>query len=126
MVDKLKEYLNRAEFEAKADNNLLCQEDPMTPKEEWIQLNSSESKLCVKDSSTEPEGQWAEAIRVTTAGIPKLYCNLTQVKNEGLPTLSQKGLRKVQAEDPICCLTLKALKSGWPELLLAADSPKDA
>lgn len=68
----------------------------------------------------------AEAIGVTTAGILKFYCNLTHMGTEGLPNLLKEDSRKDQAEDIICCLTLKALESGCPELPLATGSPKEA
>lgn len=101
---------------------MLCQEDPMTqtPKEKWIQLNSE--ALCQEMEYKARAATRAKAIEVTAVSIPELYCKLTRVSNEGLFNLSKKD----QAEHPICCLTLKALESGFPELLLAADSPKEA
>lgn len=67
----------------------------------------------------------AEAIGVFAAGIPTLYYDLTQVRDEDLPTFSMKDLRRDQMEDSLCSLTLKAMESGHLHLLLVI-SPKGA
>lgn len=67
----------------------------------------------------------AEAIEVSAAGVLKLYCDLTHVRDEGLHKLSKKVLIRDQMEDPLCSLILKALKSGRPDLLLV-NIPREA
>lgn len=48
--------------------------------------------LCQKVTNRAFETTGAEATRVTAIGVPKLYSSLTQVTNNGLPTLGQKNL----------------------------------
>lgn len=56
--------------------------------------------------------------RVTTASVPKYYCDLSQIRDEGLPKMSKKDRKKDQQKDPLCNLTLKALENQNSAMLL--------
>ena len=74
--------------------------------------------LCEGAEQQVKGGARAEEVGVSAAGVPKCYCNVTQIEEEGLPKLSRKDLRRDQQEDPLCGLVLKALESQHPDLLL--------
>lgn len=95
-------------------------------EEEWTQLNPEGIQALCQGAEHQARGTTgAKAIRFSVAGVPKYYCDLSQVRYEGLPKLSDKDLRKDQIDDPFCSLTLKPLEGQLPDLLLI-DSPKEA
>lgn len=53
-----------------------------------------------------------ESVRVTAVGVPKLYCNPTQVRWGDLPILTWKDFKRDQAEDPLFNLAASVLRRG--------------
>lgn len=51
----------------------------------------------------------AEAVGVTPAGVPRYYCDVTQVQSQELPQLTKEDMRRDQWEDPLGSLVKKAL-----------------
>ena len=96
------------------------------PETEWTHLTPDGVQALCQGVECRTKGMiGAEAIGVMAAGVPKMYCNPTQLRSEGLPTFTKKDLRVDQAEDPLIGLTLRAMKAGQRGLLLT-DSPKEA
>ncbi|PIO32203.1 hypothetical protein AB205_0160660 [Aquarana catesbeiana] len=92
---------------------------PLSSQEDWTQLAPEGVRaLCEGAVKQEKGGARAEEIGVTTAGVPKYYCNVSQIAAEGLSKLSRKDLRRDQQEDPLCSLVLEALEGKHPDLLL--------
>lgn len=101
--------------------------DQSSTAEEWTQVTEEGIRALCQGVSQQCRGvTGVEALGVITAGVPKLYCNLTQLRSDHLPMLSKKELRKDQMEDPLCGVVMKALEKGSPELLLSAELPKEA
>ena len=99
---------------------------PNDPTEEWAHLTSEGVRaLCQGTEFRSSGGARAEEIGVSAAGVPRCYCRVTQVEEEGLPRLSKGDLRKEQLKDPLGKLLLKAIETQRPELLLT-DSPREA
>lgn len=92
---------------------------PETLPEQWTQVTSEGVEdLCQGEVHRARAVSRAEAIGVSVAGVPKYYCDLSQVRDEGLLKLLKKDWRKDQMGDPLCSLTLKALEGQSPDLLL--------
>lgn len=60
----------------------------------------------------------AEAVRVTPGGVPKNYCNLTQVRNPELPQVTNDDMRRDQRGDPLGSLMIKSLWTKDPWILI--------
>lgn len=74
--------------------------------------------LCDGAQQQSKGGARAEEVGVSAAGVPKCYCDVTQIAEEGLPKLSRVDLRLDQQQDPLCSLALKALESKQTDLFL--------
>lgn len=92
---------------------------PLSSQEDWTPLAPEGVRaLCERAEWRERGGARAEEVGVSTAGVPKCYCNISQIAAEGLPKLSRKYLKRDQQEDPLCSLILEALEGQHPDLLL--------
>lgn len=60
----------------------------------------------------------AEAVGVTPTGVPKHYCNLTQVCSQELPQLTKEDMRRDQWDDPLGNLIKKSLSTTDPRILV--------
>lgn len=105
---------------------MLCQEDPLAQRllRKSRQLNSGVQALCQGIKYHTRGATRAEAISLTLAGIPKLYCNLNQARHEDIPTLSKERLKERPSRKS--CLLFDFESPRHPELLLATDSPNEA
>lgn len=59
-----------------------------------------------------------EPVGVTPAGVPRYYCDLTQVRSRELLQLTKEDLRRDQREDPMGSLVKKAMIARDPHILL--------
>lgn len=88
---------------------------------EWTQLTPDGVQAVCQGAEYRVGGRAeAEAIGVMAAAVPELYCYPAQLRDEDIPTFSEKDLQTEQAEDPLIALVRKALNEGKRELLLAS------
>lgn len=97
--------------------------DPRNPSEDWTQLTPEGVRALWEGTSQyRKSGARAEEVGVSSAGVPRCYCNVSQVVQQGLPKLSRMDLRRDQEEDPLCGLVLEALQHQQSDVL--RKSPK--